>query len=495
MEEKQKIDTPDWVKNAIFYQIFPDRFARSVENENNFPALKFEKWHDPPTSHGYKGGNLWGVIERLDYLASLGVTAIYFNPIFQSASNHRYHTHDYFQVDPILGGDAAFEELIDFSHRRGIHIVLDGVFNHAGRGFLFFNDIVENGIKSPWIDWFKVKKFPLSPYDHEKPANYECWEDMPALPQFNHENPAVREYLISVGEHWVNKGIDGWRLDVPNCIKTEGFWQDFRTRIKKINPDVYLVGEIWGEADEWLDGSKFDGVMNYVLTWAIIKFVGDENVDTDLLSRHLLPYRSIDAPVFAQELEDLFAKYPWEIQLTQLNLLSSHDMARFLSIVKKDDIALELASTIMFTLPGAPCIYYGDEIGMTGGKDPDCRRAFPSEKKEWNQSIHAHFKSLVHLRRNHLALSRGFFKTICADKKVLVFSRVYLHEKIVVALNVGDTQEEKVVECGELLCNSVTKGGFLVYFEKRMARLTILDDKAHIKISLPGKSIIVAGLM
>ncbi|MEJ7639886.1 MAG: alpha-amylase family glycosyl hydrolase [Singulisphaera sp.] len=182
--------TPDWVRDAIFYQIFPDRFARSMSVPK---PSGLEAWGAPPTNHGYQGGDLVGVVERLDYLLDLGVNAIYFTPIFQSASNHRYHTHDYEKVDPMLGGNDALRRLIDASHAKGIRVVLDGVFNHASRGFFQFHDILENGSNSAYLDWFSVQSFPLYPYDPDRPPGYRAWWNLPALPKFNTETPAVRD--------------------------------------------------------------------------------------------------------------------------------------------------------------------------------------------------------------------------------------------------------------------------------------------------------------
>ncbi|HEX7973410.1 MAG TPA: alpha-amylase family glycosyl hydrolase, partial [Anaerolineales bacterium] len=201
--------TPGWVQDAIFYQIFPDRFAKSrrVGKPNNLEA-----WEAPPTVFGFKGGDLLGVTEHLDYLQDLGINAIYFTPVFQSASSHRYHTHDYFQIDPILGGDRAFRELLDQAHRGGIRIVLDGVFNHASRGFFQFNHILENGPSSPYLDWFTVRGFPLNAYSGH--PNYEAWVGLPALPKLNTANPQVRQFIFDVARYWLGQGIDGWRLDV-----------------------------------------------------------------------------------------------------------------------------------------------------------------------------------------------------------------------------------------------------------------------------------------
>ncbi|MCA1686044.1 MAG: alpha-amylase, partial [Planctomycetia bacterium] len=235
-------ETPEWVRDAIFYQIFPDRFARSLTVPK---PTHLDEWGSTPTRHNYQGGDLIGVVERLDYLKDLGVNAIYFTPIFQSASNHRYHTHDYEKVDPMLGGDAALRRLIDEAHAREIRVVLDGVFNHASRGFFQFHDILENGADSAYLDWFTVNAFPLNAYELQKQPAYKAWWGLPALPKFNTDTPAVREYLLGIGRKWIDFGIDGWRLDVANEIEDDRFWQEFRRRVREGNPEAYIVGEVW----------------------------------------------------------------------------------------------------------------------------------------------------------------------------------------------------------------------------------------------------------
>ncbi|AFY37233.1 pullulanase [[Leptolyngbya] sp. PCC 7376] len=433
------VQTPDWVKSAVFYQIFPDRFAKA-EPPTSSPAMQvpLESWHSPPTLQGYKGGNLWGVIEKLDYLQDLGITAIYLTPIFQSACNHRYHTHDYYQVDPLLGGNRALKVLLDAAHQRGMKIVLDGVFNHASRGFFFFNDILENGPHSPWLDWFKVTKWPVSAYDGSLPANYASWIDNRSLPQFNHDNPQVREYIMRVGEYWAEFGIDGWRLDVPEQIEAEGFWQEFRDRLKRINPDLYIVGEIWIDARQWLDGTQFDGVMNYLFTKEAIAFAAD-NVVPELMEWPFhRKYEPIDAAEYDRRMQHLLGLYDWEIQLTQLNLLSSHDAARLFTVAggeteKSGAIAaaiksVKLCTVLLMTFPGAPSIYYGDEVGLGGGIDPDCRRVFP-EEAAWQSEIHKCYRELIQLRHQYPALQKGHYQTLFAEGKIYGFSRQLKNDK------------------------------------------------------------------
>ncbi len=435
-----RIQTPDWVKHAVFYQIFPDRFARSPQplpHGITSPAL--EPWDTPPTPQGYKGGNLWGVIERLDYLQDLGITAIYFTPVFQSACNHRYHTHDYYQVDPLLGGNAALRALLDAAHQRGLRVVLDGVFNHASRGFFFFNDILENGPHSPWIDWFQVRDWPLSPYDGRHPANYVGWVGNRALPQFNHDNPDVQEYIMQIAEYWLRLGIDGWRLDVPNEVTTPGFWQTFRDRVKAINPQAYIVGEIWEDAREWLDGSQFDGVMNYLFTAPTIAFTAGDRVDIEQVrDRSYQPYPALDAAGYAAKIEAVLALYPWEIQLAQLNLLDSHDTARLLTIAQGDRASVELATLLLMTFPGAPSIYYGDEVGLPGGNDPDCRRSFPPEE-HWDQSLLDLHRRLIALRHQHPALRTGDYRVLAAHGGGYALGRSLDGVKLAIAVNVDTT--------------------------------------------------------
>ncbi len=427
--------TPDWAKNAVFYQIFPDRFAFS---ESVKKPQGLEPWYSPPTVHGYKGGDLLGVVEKLDYLQELGVTALYFNPVFQSASNHRYHTHDYFQVDPMLGGNAALREMLDESHKRGMKVVLDGVFNHASRGFFQFHDILENGDKSPYLDWFHVRNYPLNAYGGGD-IGYDAWWGLPALPKFNTNTLAVREFLFSVATFWLHFGIDGWRLDVPNEIADDTFWQEFRTRCRNVNPECYIVGEIWDGATRWLQGDQFDAVMNYPLARAIYGFVAEDINDAEVKRSGFQKINKLDALEFTTELALLFSQHRPEVVDAQLNLLGSHDTPRALTILQDDEAAFRLAILLQLFLPGVPCLYYGDEIGLAGKHDPDNRAAMPWQGElHWNQSLRAYIKQLLSLYHQHPALRRGVFKTLYADKKSVVLERRLDNNHAVVIINTGD---------------------------------------------------------
>lgn len=434
------VHTPDWVKHAVFYQIFPDRFAKGeLQSPYRLSPQPLEAWEAIPTLQGYKGGNLWGVIDRLGYLQDLGITAIYFTPIFQSASNHRYHTNDYYQIDPLLGGNEAFFHLLHAAHSRGMRVVLDGVFNHVGRGFFFFNDIVENGPHSPWLDWFKVEGWPIAPYDGDRPANYGCWFGNRSLPELNHANPAVREYLMQIAEYWIRCGIDGWRLDVPFCIEEPGFWEEFRDRVKAINPEAYIVGEVWTHTRPWLTGTRFDGVLNYIFAGATIAFTGGDRVDPQQVGdRDYEPTPSIDALTYAEKIQLLLHAHPWEIQLSQLNVLASHDTARLLGLTHGDVDTVKLATLLLLTFPGAPSIYYGDEVGLPGELDPDCRRGFPAESA-WNLEIWRCHKQLIGLRHARLSLRIGEYRFLGEDYKTYVFARIFEGDVLIIAVNAGDT--------------------------------------------------------
>lgn len=452
--------TPDWVQDAIFYQIFPDRFARSARNPND--RLTFESWDSPPNPHGFKGGDLYGVAERLDYLKDLGITALYLNPILASASNHRYHTFDYYNVDPLLGGNAAFRFLLDQAHKKNIRVILDGVFNHASRGFWQFHHVLENGNGSPYKDWFFFdperlngkKHWGAYPSPHEQKLlahedsitaiGYRGWWGLPALPKFNTNTPAVREFLFEVAEHWIEFGADGWRLDVATEIDDDSFWQEFRNRVRAVNPEAYIVAEIWHESQRWLQGDQFDAIMNYDVTRPCLAFFG-RKLDLSVLHQqsnyHGIKH-TIDAHEFANQIDHNLGLYKPDITYAQLNLLDSHDTPRYLSCVSGDKSALKLAWLFQFAYPGAPNIYYGDEIGLDGKHDPDCRKSFPWDENKWDKNLLAYMKELTALRKKNPALRRGDFKRLWSANGIYAFSRSYERKTFIVALNVSESPQQ-----------------------------------------------------
>jgi len=454
------IITPDWVKSAVFYQIYPDRFRKGpVDHAPRGISLK--PWGTPASEQGYQGGDLYGIVEKLDYLKDLGITAIYLNPIFSSASNHRYHTFDYMQVDPLLGGNDALRLLIDQAHARSMKIVLDGVFNHASRGFWAFHHILENGLDSPYLDWFHVDDFPLNPYPKKEnePLNYKGWWNLPALPKFNTDNAGVRDYLFSVAEYWVDFGIDGWRLDVPKEIDDDSFWQEFRLRVKNKNPEAYICGEIWDRSDRWLQGDQFDAVMNYPIGFAALSFFGTGNLRLDYKQNHI-DLRVCNAEELSIRVDDIYSWYDWEINQAQLNLLDSHDMPRAKWLVKDNVSSLKQALAFLLSMPGAPCIYYGTEIGMTGGNDPDCREAFPWHKPEqWDLSIASVIRKHALARQKHEVLTKGQYQLTGLTVDVLQLKRTNDGEIAVILFNRANQSVAVSVDVPQIPCFALNEQG------------------------------------
>jgi neopullulanase len=414
---------PAWIRDAVFYQIFPDRFRNG---DPSIDPVNVHTWGDAPTTTSFFGGDLAGVIEKFSYLLDLGINAIYFNPVFVSASTHHYDTYDYFRIDPRLGTMETFHQLLDLAHQNSVRIVLDGVFNHCGRGFFPFHDLLENGPDSAYCDWFNVRGFPLYAYDsNHHPPNYDCWWNMPMLPKFNTRNPVVRQYLFSVARYWLEQGIDGWRLDVPNEIDDDSFWQGFRQLVKGINPEAYIVGEIWHDGQRWLRGDQFDGITNYELRSLLLEWLIEDK------------YRSL---AFAHRIEDLLDRYRPETHFAQFNVLGSHDTERLMTLARGDLSTVKILWLFLMTWPGAPCIYYGDEVGMMGGRDPDCRRCFPWEESAWNHELRSHIKTLIRLRRELPALRHGTVRILFAHPR----QNLYAHgrgegeEAVVMVVNASD---------------------------------------------------------
>jgi len=497
------IDTPAWVRDAIFYQIFPDRFARSGSVHTDAPL---EPWDAAPTSYGFKGGDLYGVTERLDYLKDLGVTAIYFCPIFSSAANHRYHTYDYMHVDPLLGGDDALRALLDAAHAKDMKVVLDGVFNHASRGFWQFHHVLENGKDSPYRDWFHFNpdrmhgSKPFQPYPSEAAAaalvagqgsweavGYSAWWNLPALPKFNTDCPAVREFLLSVATRWMEFGIDGWRLDVPNEIDDDEFWREFRRRVRAINPEAYIVGEVWGEAERWLRGDMWDAVMNYQVTAACLGFFGGDNLNLEETRRpsSFSHVRQFTGEEFATEVARVTNMYAPEVAASQLNLLDSHDMPRFLTCCNGNREALKMAWLFLCTLPGAPCVYYGDEIGLDGRHDPDCRKGFPWDEARWDHDLRSWYQKCIRFRTTNEIGRHGTLELQMAGQHSAVFRVAGCDGEFLTAYNAGSAP----VEFELPLANGTTAEICFAVFASDQLKS---DDGKRLTLKLPSRSALVA---
>ena len=400
MTSNQDFSAPDWVADAIFYQIFPDRFCNG-DPRNDPPVLS--AWGDLPTRDNFFGGDLQGILDRLDYLQDLGVNALYLNPIFQAQTNHRYDTSDYFQVDAALGDIALLKQLVAQFHQRGVRVILDGVFNHCGDGFAPFQDALKNGASSSYANWFLPRSYPLQ----KEPLNYLTCGGCSYLPKLNLAHRPVQEFILSVARYWLKEtGMDGWRLDVPFKIPFS-FWREFRQAVKSINPQAYLVGEVWREAGPWIQGDVFDGTTNYRLR--------------DLALDYVLT-NVLDGEDFAFEVDMLLSGHK-QAAHSMLNLLDSHDTARILTSLKGEEALLRIAMTIQMTLPGAPMIYYGDEVGLLGENDPDCRRCMPWDESKWNRSIYTMTRGLVTLRKSHPAFRYGH------PHKLATFNGIYAYRQ------------------------------------------------------------------
>ena len=419
------MSVPFWVQDSIFYQIFPDRFANG-DKTNDPPNL--QKWGSKPNIWDFQGGDLRGIIHQFDYLLELGINAIYLNPIFQASSSHRYNTTDYYKIDPKLGSMEDFKALLEISHRNKIRVILDGVFNHCGRGFFAFNDILENGEHSPYKNWFHIHRFPLDAFTPGDAINYSGWWSHKSLPKFNTTDPEVRRYLLGVAKYWIEQGADGWRLDVPNEINDDDFWAEFRRIVKEVNKDAYIFGEIWDVNPHWANDSHFDGVMNYPVKDGLIALLTSRENITQFSER-------IDHIIKSYSRENLYSMYV---------PLGSHDTERILTALEGNLEKVKLAYLYQFAFPGAPAIYYGDEIGLEGGRDPECRGAFAWDPATWKGDLQPWLKELIALRKSRISLRRGDFSLLMADneKGILSFSRVLGEEKTIIILNTSKGKQD-----------------------------------------------------
>jgi cyclomaltodextrinase len=425
---------PEWVQDSVFYQIFPDRFANG-DPSNDPPNV--QPWGSLPTTYGFQGGDLRGMIQRIDYLLDLGITAIYLNPIFKATSNHRYNTTDPYCIDPRLGSMEDFRELLDLAHRHGMRVILDGVFNHCGRGFFAFQDLLENESHSAYRDWFHVRRLPLDAYGPGKAEAYVAWWGIRSLPKFNTRNPDARRYLLDVGRYWIEQGADGWRLDVPNEIDDDSFWAEFREGVKAANPEAYLLGEIWEVDPRWVGPGQFDGLMNYPVRQALVGLVADG---------------SLTVSAFDRRMREALAAYPPEHGRAHYVPLGSHDTERVRMLCGGDVKKVRLMALLQFALPGAPAIYYGDEIGLEGGKDPDSRRAFPWQESEWEGGLREHYRALIRVRRQEVVLRRGSYLSLLVDDadRAYAFARRAGDGSVAVVLNASTHPRHVEVPVGPL---------------------------------------------
>ncbi|GAB6440734.1 alpha-glycosidase [Bacillus cereus] len=412
---------PEWVKSTVWYQIFPERFANGDSSLNPENTLEWNKTE--PTPENFFGGDLEGVIQHLDHLNELGVNGIYFTPIFNASTNHKYDTTDYMSIDPHFGDTETLKRLVSECHKRGIKVMLDAVFNHCGFYFEPFQDVLKNGENSIYKDWFHIHEFPIK--TNPLPS-YDTFAFTHMMPKFNTENPEVKKYLLNVARHWIVEcDIDGWRLDVANEVDHQ-FWREFRKVVKETKKEVYILGEIWHDSMPWLQGDQFDAVMNYPFTELVL----------DLIARE-----KISISEFKNGIEELLFKYPKNVNEVAFNLLGSHDTARILNICNHNKDKLKLLFLYQLMFSGSPCIYYGDEIGMDGENDPGCRKCMIWEKEKQDTELFKFVQSLIKLRNETPSLYTGDI-VHHPHNDVLVFEKRYKDEKIFIIINPTNTGKE-----------------------------------------------------
>jgi glycosidase len=539
--EQDYFSTPDWVQNAVFYQIFPERFKNGDSNLN---PESLTDWEDrQPKSDSFYGGDLEGIIDGLDYLDELGIDAIYLTPIFESSSNHKYNISDYKKIDPAFGDLDTFKELVDQAHQRGIKVVLDGVFNHTSDQFFAFQDLLENGEDSDYKDWYYIDEFPIRknpgitkslteefiselkelPEINTKRVseqvipkldlandkteeyilklaanlnsemeltmmkiwqisrsneelkqvaapNYETFaSSVWKMPKLKTANSEVREYFLDVARYWIEEAdIDGWRLDVADEID-HYFWREFRKTVKDAKPEAYIVGEAWNDASAWLKGDQFDGIMNYLFTEAVWDFFCK---------------RDIDSADFKSRLTKVKTIYKEPAKLASLNLIGSHDTERALTIADNNINRLKLAAAFQMSYVGVPMIYYGDEVGISGGKDPDCRRPMIWEASNQNHDLLEWYKKLIEIRTDNPALRTGKLDLVKEDvaHNIYSFLRTKEDNKVLVIFNNGNSKVDLEFDLNRL---NLKKEEFTDLLTDKSSATT--DNK--LKLSLPAYSV------
>ena len=457
------MDIPAWAQGAVIYQIFPDRFANG-DSSNDPPGT--DEWGSPPHSRRFQGGDLVGITQRLDYVSKLGVDLLYLNPIFTSPSNHRYDAVDYLRVDPSLGGNEALIALVAKAHDRGIKVIVDASFNHCHPLFFAFQDLIDRGPQSLYRDWFVIHDWPVR-IKARKPIKgwqrewlpvwaeqsglaiefvvdrglaveptYESWYGVASMPRINLANPDARQYMLGVAAAWPElSGIDGWRMDVARYVDPD-FWLDFRRAVRKVDPESYLIGEFMGDAGPWLQGDRFDAMMNYTFRDICLRYLARDEMD---------------AAAAADDLARLWAQYAWPVTLANQNLIGSHDTARFLSLAGGEEWRLRLAMVLALTFPGAPGIYYGDEVGLLGEDDPGSRNAFPWEPDPASHPLHRTIAELTALRKAHPSLVTGEWRPHLAKSGLLAFERRLGHKRLLVVINRGKRRRIELPSKGKVI--------------------------------------------
>ena len=393
LREEERFLLPPWAKNKVIYQIFPSRFATDK-------PVPEEVWYQAPIDlDADLQGSLRGVIDHLDYLRELGVDILYMTPVFRSRSSHKYNIDDYYAVDPSFGTKEDLRELVREAHSRGMYVILDGVFNHTSVDFPAFQDLKEKETQSKYLNWYYPRSFPLTAKRGERPS-YKTFSFVGGMPKLNLANRETADFVIDVAAYWIKEcDIDGWRLDVADEIH-HGFWKRFRREIKAVKPDALIVGEVWHYAGDFLEGDEWDSVMNYPFCFAV---------------RDLIARRTLCPSEFLGDLGFLRGNLHRELEGYLWNFLDTHDTARFLYAAGNDPWKQRLAAALLLLLPGMPMVYYGDEVGMTGSSDTDCRRGMLWDEARRDRDTLAWYRKLIRLRHEEPVLTEGALVRQCVD--------------------------------------------------------------------------------
>ena len=447
VHEIDAIKMPEWASNVCWYQIFPERF------KNGNPAISpanAEGWETgKPAPRNFFGGDLYGIIEKLPYIHELGFTGIYLTPLFTSPSNHKYDTEDYFAIDPHFGDKKKLKELVQKAHALGIKVMLDAVFNHIGSNHVFWQDVLKNQEKSKYKDYFHIHSFPVADRPRREELTYSTFAFASSMPKWNTEHPEVRQHLIDVGLYWINEcDIDGWRLDVSDEVSFS-FWHDFRKAINKVKPEVFVLGEVWHDPAKWLNGGYFDAVMNYYLGY---------------LMRDLFAKGEITPDEFTQRLFAKLSRFSDIHKRVSFNLLDSHDTARILTQSGGNKLGCKNAFLFMMLMPGAPCIYYGTEVGMEGADDPDCRCPMIWDEAKQDLKLQTFFKKLIALRKEHNKLIQNAEISYVKEKNLCRWTLGKGSERLQLVYNISDSNiklEETILLSTEEDVNGVLPAGVL----------------------------------
>ena len=422
LREEEMFEVPQWAANKVVYQIFPSRFAASQ------PVDK-ELWYKETITHmDDLHGNLRGIIEHLDYIENLGIDILYMTPIFKSNSCHKYDTIDYYQVDPSFGTTEDLRELVQKAHERGMKVVLDAVYNHTGRDFFAFQDILEKGEKSRYLDWYFIDELPPKDEMGEIP-NFKCFGYYGGMPKLNLKNPEVEKYITDVACYWIKEcDIDGWRIDVGDEI-SHFFWKNFRKAIKAVKKDMLIIGEIWHYAGDFLEGDEWDTVMNYPFYLNMIDLLADTRINVSQ---------------FVQNLGYLKGRLNKKCYPLMWNLIDSHDTARFLHLCNDNKKKQHLAAAFQLLLPGMPMVYYGDEFAMPGANDPDCRRGMYWDGEYQDKEMFQWYKKLLQIRKTHTCVVEGELIEISAkdEEETIVMISKNGEETIAMIFNCSTRMKE-----------------------------------------------------